>query len=159
MSIGATALGAGAPRRQTVSVDVVAVLAGRLTSARRGGVPVLLPQRYVADAPHVYGSGGAAPGGYQLSLADAPGCDYATACFLAAFSGIRGGTPIAGTRVTLVGGIAGRYRATACGASCSPGEVSWVRGGVRYEVQAAVIGPERATLVAMANSAISAGPR
>jgi len=65
----------------------------------------------------------------------------------------------AGTRVTLVGGIAGRYRATACGASCSPGEVSWVRGGVRYEVQAAVIGPERATLVAMANSAISAGPR
>ncbi len=157
--MAATGVAAGPPRRQTVSVDVVQVLAGRLASARHGGVPVLLPRRYVADAPHVYGSGGSVPGGYQLSLADAPGCDYATACFLAAFSGIRGGTPIAGTRVTLIHAIAGRYRATACGASCSPGEVSWVRSGVRYEVQAAVVGPERATLVAMANSAIAAGPR
>lgn len=140
-------------------MDVVKVLARPLANARHGGIPVLLPGRYTVDAPHVYGSGGAVPGGYDLLLADARGCGEATACFLASFSGGRAGSLGGGARVALAHGIAGRYRASACGASCSPGTVSWLQGGARYEIQANVIGPERPTLVALADSAISAGAR
>ena len=144
---------------RALSVDVVHVLAGQLANARRGGIAVLLPGRYTVDVPRVYGSGGAVRGGYDLLLAGAPGCGEATACFLASFSGQRSGTLSGGARVALAHGLTGRYRATSCGASCSPGAVAWREGGVRYEIQANVVGPERAALVALADSAISAGAR
>jgi len=143
----------------TVTANVVHVLARSLPGARRGGVPVLLPAHYTIDVARVYGSGGAVPGGYALSLAAAPACHDATACFLAAFSGVRGATLGAGASVALTHGLSGRYRALSCGASCSPGSVSWVQHGVTYEIQANVIGPERGALVRLADAAISAGPR
>jgi hypothetical protein len=138
---------------------VVKVLAGPLAGARHGGVPVLLPGRYAPGVAHVYGSGGAVAHGYDLELSAAPDCHEATACFLASFTGVKGRSLGGTANVTLARGIRGHFRATSCGASCSPGSVTWVLGGARYEIQATVVGPERTTLVGLADAAISAGAR
>jgi hypothetical protein len=154
VTLAVPALAAAAP-----SVNVLKVLAGPIAKARRGGVPVLLPSRYAPGVARVYGSGGATGHGYALELDAAPDCHQATACFLALFTGARGRALGAPANVTLAGGVRGHYRATSCGASCSPGSLAWVLGGVRYEMQAVVVGPERAALVRLADAAIAAGGR
>jgi hypothetical protein len=141
------------------TINVPATLGRSLAAARRGPVPVLLPSRLVAGVRRAYPSGGATRRGYSLSLGAAPNCNDATACFLAYFSATRGGRLVGGNPVALTGRV-GRFYDLSCGASCSPPQVAWVEHGVLYGIQANVeTNRLRQALVALANSAITAGPR
>jgi hypothetical protein len=140
------------------TVNLPAKLAAQIASARHGPVAVLLPTSIRADvsASRLYASGGETATGYDIRLAYSPACDDGTACFFAEF---QGGTVTRepGTPVALAHGITGNFYAIRCGASCGPASVTWTDGGARYGVQY-VLGA-RASMVALADSAIDAGPR
>jgi hypothetical protein len=57
----------------------------------------------------------------------------------------------------------GRYKPLTCGASCSAPSIEWLAGGVLYTIQLKLNhgdeAKDKASLVALANSAIKAGPR
>ena len=63
------------------------------------------------------------------------GCNGANACFLASFSGERGGKPQFKKTVSLVHGITGYFRPVTCGASCAPAFIQWKEGKVLYEIE------------------------
>jgi hypothetical protein len=139
-------------------VNLPAKLAPELARARRGSVAVLVPSSIRADVPaaRLYASGGETATGYDIQLAYAPGCDDGTACFFAEF---QGGTVTRepGMPVALAHRITGNFYAIHCGASCGPASITWTEDGARYGVQY-VLGA-RASMVALADSAIDAGPR
>lgn len=133
------------------------IIAKQIVSAKRSGISVLVPSTIGAGLPasHLFGSGGRSGKGYDIQLAAAPGCDDANACFVAELWGGSGKLDLR-TRVALTKGISGAFRASSCGASCAPATIEWLEYGSRYTIQ--FMG-SRATLVALANSAIAAGPR
>ncbi len=57
--------------------------------------------------------------------------------------------------------MTGRFKPSTCGASCSPPEIQWKVRDVLYDVQfrAAGSGTDKQKLVAIADSALAAGPR
>jgi hypothetical protein len=138
-------------------VNLLQVLAKPLASAERGKTPVLVPSRLNAGfrASHLYASGGRSAGGYDIQLGAAPGCDDATACFVAEFSAGKGTLAFRDT-VALSKGITGSFHAISCGASCGPATIEWIESGVLYTIQ---FGAGEKQLVALADSAIGAGPR
>jgi hypothetical protein len=148
----APVLAAGGP------ANLLKVLGAQIASAKKGKVTVLLPSTLSADAPasHLYGSGGATSRGYDIQLAYAPRCFDATACFLAEFWG-NPGKMFLKARVALAHGITGAYAGISCGASCGPASIQWKESGVLYTMQWRA-GTE-AKMIALANSAIEAGPR
>ena len=131
--------------------------------ARRTRVPILIPARVPAYVPasRLTGSGTGRARSYTLSLASAPNCGGATACFVGSFSGRRGGRPAYRRRVLLAGGRRGYYKPLTCGASCSPPAVQWMRGGVLYEISyaGASRSTEREVITGLANAAIRSRPR
>jgi hypothetical protein len=141
------------------TVDVPQTLGKRVAAVRgRSGLGVLLPSRLSSESAHVYPGASARRGHYDLNLGAAPGCDEATACFVAAFLGDRTRAAATGdARVTLRGGRAGFYTRSHCGASCAAPQIAFKVRGVLYTLQ--VQGASRRSLVAMANSALRAGPR
>jgi hypothetical protein len=147
------------------SYDVPRELAPALGRvAARTDVPVRLPARLALDASgRVYATGAGSRRAWELTLAGAPDCGNATACFLAQFSGERGGKPAFRRTVRLARGLTGFYKPLSCGASCSPPMIQWRQRGVLYSIQAnvAVRGADRQrrALVAAADSAIRARPR
>ncbi len=151
-AIVATALAAARPP------NLLKVLAAQIANAKKGKVAALLPSTLSADAPagRLYGSGGATKRGYDIQLAYARDCFDATACFLAEFWG-NPGKIFLRTRVALARGITGAYAAISCGASCAPATVQWKESGVLYTIQWRA--GTKATMVALADSAIDAGPR
>ena len=152
LAIVAPALAASSP------ANLLKVLAVQIASAKKGRVAVLLPATLSADAPasRLYGSGGATSRGYDIQLAYARNCFDATACFLAEFWGNPGKIYLK-TRVALAHGIIGAYRGISCGASCGPATIQWKERGVLYTVQWRA--GTKATMIALADSAIEAGPR
>ena len=125
---------------------------------------ILLPRRLALDYDgRVYASGGGDRTSYDLSLAGAPGCAGAGACFLASFGARRGSTVDFRRKVALRGGRSGFYKPLTCGGSCSPPIIQWRGRGNVYSIQAKVLGRGEAgvqrVMVAAANSAIGAGPR
>lgn len=140
-------------------VNLPRVLAVQIASAKRGPVSVLLPSTLNADSgvPRVYGSGGATARGYDIQLAYAPNCYDATACFLAEFWGNPGKLRALKSRVALARGIAGTYAGISCGASCGPATIEWKESGVLYTIQYRA--GTKTNMIALANSAIKAGPR
>jgi hypothetical protein len=146
-------------------VDVPAALGPRLAKvADRTPLAVLVPDQLDLDVTgRVYASSAPGRRRWSFSLAAAPGCGGATACYLASISAQRGGEPAFRTRVRLRGGIPGWYKPLSCGASCSPAVLQFRRRGVLYEIAAKLAEPtaagQRAALVAAANSALRAGPR
>ena len=152
LAIVAPALAASSP------ANLLKVLAVQIASAKKGRVAVLLPAMFSADAPasRLYGSGGATSRGYDIQLAYARNCFDATACFLAEFWGNPGKIYLR-TRVALALGITGAYRGISCGASCGPATIQWKESGVLYTVQWRA--GTKATMIALADSAIEAGPR
>jgi hypothetical protein len=140
------------------TVNLPAKLAPEIARARQGRVAVLLPSRIRADVPaaRLYASGGKSATGYDIRLADAPRCDDGTACFFAEFQG--GAVTVeAGSPVALAHRITGNFYAIHCGASCGPASITWTEHGARYGVEY-VLGA-RASMVALADAAIDAGPR
>jgi hypothetical protein len=126
-------------------------------------VPILLPDTLPTDVAPLYASGSGHRTHWELSLAGAPDCGGANACFIADFRGKRGGDPVGRGEATLTGGHHGRYQPLSCGASCSPPSIAWKMNGSTYTIQANVVGPKGSTdrqlLVRMANEAIRRGPR
>jgi hypothetical protein len=154
-----------APSAAAVPVDVPEALEPALGRVHaRTQVPILLPDRLDLDFDgRLYASGSGGRRSWSLSLAGAPNCGGATACFLASFSARRGGTPAYRTRVALRGGIPGWFKPLTCGASCSPPVLQYRRRGVLYEIAAKVpdssAAAARARLVRAANAALRVGPR
>jgi hypothetical protein len=120
---------------------------------------VLLPStlNLGSSVPRLYGSGGATAKGYDIQLAYAPNCHDATACFLAEFWGNPGKLSALKTRVALAHGIAGSYAGISCGASCGPATIEWKESGVLYTIQYRA--GTKTNMIALADSAIKAGPR
>ena len=127
----------------------------------KSDVPVLLPQSMPDDFEEYFPTGSARARRWDLGIGAVPHCGGANACFVAAFSGRRGGTPFGKRAVALARGRRGRFQPLSCGASCSPPSISWKERGVTYTIQAKVVGKQtdRALLVKMANEAIRQGPR
>ena len=90
----------------------------------RGDAVAILAQNFPTiggvGPRHVFPSGSASKHGYFLELDYAKGCQGANACFLASFSGQRGGKPQFKRKVSLTHGITGYFRPVTCGASCAP---------------------------------------
>ncbi len=169
-ALGATAavapLAASAASRVTVRRVALARGLRRPIAAieRLTTVPVLLPDEVLIDVPRGHGveqKWSANRRGWQISLGIGPRCGGANACFVGQFTAARGGRLTFRTRVRLHGGTIGRYKPSTCGASCSPPEIQWKVRDVLYDVQfrAAGSGSDKQKLVAIADSALAAGPR
>lgn len=142
--------------------DVPAELGDELPAvAAKTRVPVLLPDRMPYEDTTLYPSGSGRRRAWSLSLAAAPDCGGANACFVAEFSARRGAQPSGRRKVHLTGGRTGWFTPLSCGASCSPPSISWRQHRAAYWIQARVGGKdtERRILVRMANQAIRAGAR
>jgi hypothetical protein len=128
----------------------------------KSGLPVRLPSRlHVLVKPSkTYADSSATRKSYLLELDAAKNCHGANACFLASFSGKRGGTPAFKKTVKLRGGITGYFKNVTCGGSCSPAFIQWIEGGVLYEIENKDIGRHaKKAMMKTANSAIKAGDR
>jgi hypothetical protein len=135
--------------------NLISVLAAPIANAKQHDVQVLLPGTIDAHGVrHLYGAGGATPPGYDIQLSSAPGCDDSNVCFVAEFTASR--ASLSGGAVPLAHGIEGRYVAGKCGASCNPAVIRWREYGRTYGI--AYIG-SRGQMAALADAAISAGPR
>jgi hypothetical protein len=131
---------------------------------RHTAIAVLLPDRVAIDTPRRHGievKWASEARSWEMSLGIGPRCGGANACFVGFFSATRGERPAFRRRVRLRGGRTGWFKPTTCGASCSPPQIQWLMGDVLYDVQfrESGRGSDRTKLVALANSALAAGPR
>jgi len=131
---------------------------------RHTRLAVLLPDAVRVEVPRGHGieaKWASNRASWSLSLGIGPRCGGANACFVGSFTAERGARPAFRRTVRLRGGVTGFFKPVSCGASCSPPELQWLRGGVLYDLQfrAAGRGSDLAKLTAMANSALAAGPR
>ena len=124
-------------------------------------VPVLLPQSMPDEFDEYHASGFGRTRRWGLQLGAVKGCGGANACFIASFSGRKGGKPFGERRVKLARGRVGRFQPLSCGASCSPPSIEWKERGATYSIQAKVgtQATELRVFKRMANSAIRRGPR
>jgi hypothetical protein len=162
IGIAFAALATPAAAAPTQTVDVPSALADQIATAKdRSRVPVRLPARMTVEEGDLFPSGTARRNGWAMGLDAAPDCGGANACFVAAFTGERGGTPFGQKRVRLRGGRRGFFTPLSCGASCAPPQIQWKMGSTLYTIQARVgtKSTERRMLIRMANSAILHGPR
>jgi hypothetical protein len=160
--IALAALATPAAAAPTQTVDVPAALADQIATAKaRSRVPVRLPATMTVEQGDLFPSGAARRNGWAMGLDAAPDCGGANACFVAAFTGERGGTPFGRARVRLRGGRRGFFTPLSCGASCAPPQIQWKMGSALYTIQARVgtKSTGRRMLIRMANSAILHGPR
>jgi hypothetical protein len=144
------------------SADLNTLFADTLPEVKaKTSIPILLPDSMPSDYDALYPSGFGSKREHSIGLGAVQDCGGATACFVADFSGRRGGKPFGRGKVTLTGGRHGRYQPLSCGASCSPPSISWKQGGATYSIQANVGTQKtsRRNLVKMANEAIKHGPR
>jgi hypothetical protein len=144
----------------TTKVDVPATFKKLLPKVKKkSGLAVRLPQTMYAHVK-LYPAATATKTRYDLELSAARGCHFATACFVASFSGVRGGTPAFKRTVSLTRGIIGYFHPFSCGASCGPSIIQWKENGVLYEIENKDAGKhEKRNMVKLANSAIQGGDR
>jgi hypothetical protein len=144
-------------------VNVPAKFAKLLPKVKaKSGLAVRLPSKlHVFVKPsRTYADSSSTRKSYFLELDAAKSCNGANACFLAAFSGKRGGTPAYKRTVSLTRGITGYFKPVTCGASCSPAAIQWKENGVLYDIQNKGVGQnEKKSMAALANSAIRGGDR
>jgi hypothetical protein len=129
---------------------------------KKSGLAVRLPGKIhvFLNPSKTFADGSATRKSYFLELDAARNCHGANACFLATFSGQRGGKPQFKKTVSLAHGITGYFRPISCGASCSPAFIQWKEGKVLYEIENKGVGKnQKATMVKLANSAIRGGDR
>jgi hypothetical protein len=128
----------------------------------RTTVAVLLPAKLptAGRTPKLYASGFGIGSAWSLSLAGAPNCGNANACFIAAFNGQRGRPLPIKSNLKLANGDAAAYHPISCGASCAPATLWFVHQGVLYtwQLKDAPKGA-RSVLMKAAAAAIAAGPR
>jgi hypothetical protein len=162
IAIAFAALATPAAAAPTQTVDVPTALADQIATAKdRSRVPVRLPAMMTVEKGDLFPSGTARRNGWAMGLDAAADCGGANACFVAAFTGERGGSPFGQRRVRLRDGRRGFFTPLSCGASCAPPQIQWKMGSTLYTIQARVgtKSTERRMLIRMANSAILHGPR
>jgi hypothetical protein len=128
----------------------------------KSGLAVRLPSTIHVDVKpsKTFADGSATKNSYFLELDAVKNCHGANACFLATFSGQRGGKPQFKTKVSLTHGITGYFRPITCGASCAPAFIQWKQGNTLYEIENKGVGKnQKASMVKLANSAILGGAR
>ena len=144
------------------TVDLPKLFDGEL--ARIGpktSVPILLPQTMPDEFDEYFPTGFGRERRWGLQLGAAKGCGGATACFIASFSGRKGGKPFGERRVKLARGRVGRFqppraagpapRPRSSGGSAERPTPSRPRWRPRR--------PRLRVFKRMANSAIRRGPR
>src|SRR3954469_9316011 len=123
----------------TQEVDVPAALADQIATAKaRSDVPVRLPAKLTVEPGDLFPSGTAHKNSWDMGLDAAPDCGGANACFVAAFSAKRGGSPFGRSRVRLRGGSVGRFTPRSCGASCAAPQIQCKRARSVFRSQARV---------------------
>ena len=150
-----------AATRTSIDLPTVAAKQIRIID-RKTEVPILLPTRlpWSGRVPRLYPVAWTTPRGWGLSLAAAPQCGGATACFVASFEATRGGRLPARSNLGLAGGQRAYYLPIRCGASCAPASIWFVHERVLYAWQ--LKEPPKggkAALARLAASAIDFGPR
>jgi hypothetical protein len=128
----------------------------------KSGVAVRLPSTIHVDVKpsKTFADGSATKKSYFLELDAVKNCHGANACFLATFSGQRGGKPQFKKTVSLTHGITGYFRPITCGASCAPAFIQWKQGNTLYEIENKGVGKnQKASMINLANSAILGGAR
>lgn len=132
------------------------------TLAVRTAVPVLLPPTlpWRGSVPKLYLTGQATTPRWRISVAAAPGCRNATACFVASFEGVRARTLPKTPNLRLPGGQPAVYTPIRCGASCGPATLAFVHRGVvvTWRLKEPPRGGSQA-LARLAAAAIAAGSR
>jgi hypothetical protein len=145
------------------NVNVPAKFAKLLPKVKtKSGLAVRLPSKiHVFVSPSTtFADATSTKKSYFLELDAAKSCHGANACFLASFSGTRGGTPAFKRTVSLTHGITGYFKPVTCGGSCSPAFIQWKENGVLYEIENKGVGKnEKKSMAALANSAIRGGDR
>jgi hypothetical protein len=150
-----------AARARTPTLPALFAKQIRAINAAPQAAPVLLPANMPLDAVREYPSGGPSGRGYDLEIGAVRRCDGADACFVASFTAEPGKT-VFGAPVTVTGASRAGFHPLSCGASCSPPQIDFIVKGVRYTIQANLnhsAPPDKAALIAAAESAISAGAR
>jgi hypothetical protein len=159
----AAAGGSAAGATQARNVDLLRAFRAQLPKIdRTTSVPVLLPRSLPLNGRYrVYASGSASRGHWELSLAGAPDCGGANACFVASFEGKRGGRLPWKPNLQLASADAAAYKPISCGGSCSPASLWFLHRGVLYSWQVKDLAPKntKATFARLAAEAIAAGPR
>ena len=153
-----TATAVAAPRRD---VNLLQTFGGHLAQVKQvTTLPILLPRTMSLGGTYrLYASSTATRHSYALSLAAAPNCRGANACFVAEFDGERSGKLPGKPNVRLAAGDPALYHPVGCGASCSPASFWFTHAGVLYSVQVKDLPKDdRAILIRLANQAIDAGP-
>jgi hypothetical protein len=144
------------------NVDLPELFADQLPKVRdRTDVPILIPQSMPDEYEEYHPTGFGRPRRWGLQIGAVENCGGATACFVASFSGVRGGKPFGPQKIRLARGRVGRYKPLTCGASCSPPSIEWRERGATYSIQANVgrKKTQRRIFTRMANSAIRNGSR
>jgi hypothetical protein len=144
------------------TVDLPDLFDGQLARIEpKTSVPVLLPQRMPDEFDDYFPTGFGRERSWGLQLGAVKHCGGANACFIASFSGRKGGKPLGDRRVKLARGRVGRLTPLSCGGSCSPPSIEWKERGATYSIQAKVgtQATERRVFKRMANSAIRNVPR
>ena len=102
------------------------------TLAVRTAIPVLLPPTlpWSGTVPKLYLSGQATTPRWRISVAAAPACRNATACFVASFEGVRAAALPKTPNLRLPGGQPAVYTPIRCGASCGPATLTFLHRGV-----------------------------
>jgi hypothetical protein len=154
------ALAAGPP----YNVDLLKVFGPKLRAVKaKTTVPILLPAKLPLLDPlkPPYPSAHGKPNAYEFEIDAAKGCNGANACFVATFSGTRGGKLPFKANARLATGDPAAFHGFSCGGSCSPDSFWYTHKGVLYEFQVKDFPQKapKAAFVRMANEAIAAGPR
>ncbi len=103
------------------TVDLPELFDGDLARIEpKTSVPILLPQTMRDEFDDYFPTGFGRERRWGLQLGAVRGCGGANACFIASFSGRKGGTPSGARRVELARGRVGRFQPLSCGGSCSP---------------------------------------
>jgi hypothetical protein len=144
------------------TVDLPGLFEGELDRIDpKTSVPILLPQRMPDEFDDYFPTGFGRERSWGLQLGAVRNCGGANACFIASFSGRKGGKPLGDRRVALARGRVGRFTPLSCGGSCAPPSIEWKERGATYSIQAKVgtQATELRVFKRMANSAIRNGPR
>jgi hypothetical protein len=148
---------AGTPSQPLPSVFARQI---RAINAAPHAPAVLLPSSMPLDAKHLYPTGGPSGSSYTLSIGAVANCGEANACFVAFFSAAKS-NKVYGKQVKVRGASKAGFFPLHCGASCSPPQIDFLVHGILYTIQAIMKTShgDRASLIAAAQAAISAGPR
>ncbi|MCW2958025.1 MAG: hypothetical protein JWP18_828 [Solirubrobacterales bacterium] len=130
-------------------------------------LPSVLPVSPLEGRPSLYPVVTASARRWDVVLGYVPGCNGANVCAAGTLSGVRSARRLGsgdGRKVTLRGGVEGRFRPLTCGANCAAPSITFKRYGLIFSYQLKLDGKggdatDRIGLVRVANSALAGGLR